>query len=283
MSDDMSYDLIIAIEKVLLLTNYVLKALEPLTPDRNGSDPRIPTPAQIADLIRDDIESGRADEAWREALPDYDGLLDAEAIEGKAIGVWVYDPKSRRYREKNGRFVGQAKMKELRNDFIDAQRLRARDLTEQMADRKITWNQWQREMQSLIRVTHVDLLALGSGGRRQVSQKAWDDLAFKTLPVQYGYLKDFAQNILDGKVSRAQALVYAEHYIGTAVQTYTSGQRDQALSNDLTQEKNVLGGSQHTCEDCKAESRRGWVKIGTLSLPGTRECRGNCRCHIEMR
>lgn len=200
-----------------------------------------------------------------------------------SIRVWTWNPKLQRYQGANGRIIGQAQMVEKRNEFVEAQKAEVVKLVNRMADKEITWNQWVREMQTVIRLTHMDLLSLGSGGRGQVTQKQWDDLAFKTLPTQYDFLKDFAHKILDGQYSRLQVLLYAQQYIGTAVASYDNGRRGAARQAGFTLERNVLDAQAEHCNGCQTATNRGWVPIGSLYPPGQRDCLGNCRCHLEFR
>jgi hypothetical protein len=198
------------------------------------------------------------------------------------IKVWAWNAKLQRYQGPNGRIIGQSQMVEKRDEFIAAQQAEVVKLTNRLADHDITWNQWVREMQAIIRLTHVDLYALGSGGRNKITQKQWDDLAFKTLLTQYDYLKDFARKVKKGEYSRLQVVLYAQQYIGTATTSYEQGRRNTAKQAGFTQERNILGLADH-CDQCRDLAGRGWVPIGTLPPPGTRECLGNCRCHLEFK
>jgi hypothetical protein len=159
----------------------------------------------------------------------------------------------------------------------------ARNLVQSMADKNITWNEWVRQMRDTIRLTHMDMLSLGAGGRRQVSQKQWDNLAFKVLPEQYKFLDDFAKKIINGEVSLLQAQLYAEHYIGVARMSYETGRRAANLEAGFKEEKSVLNPSTEHCDGCKTEAARSWQKIGNLVPPGGRDCRGACYCSFVYR
>jgi hypothetical protein len=198
------------------------------------------------------------------------------------IRVWTWNPKLQRYQGANGRIIGQAQMVEKRNEFLEAQKAEVLQLTNRLADKDITWNQWVREMQTVIRLTHMDLYALGSGGRKRVTHQQWQSLAHYTLDRQFDYFKDFAHKVKKGEYSLLQARLYAQQYIGVATMSYDNGRRNAAKQVGLTQERNVLGIADH-CEQCQGLERRGWVPLGTLPPPGTRECLGNCRCHLEFR
>jgi hypothetical protein len=204
-------------------------------------------------------------------------------IRASAIGVWKWDGKAQRYRNKKGQFISSTQMVELRDKFVDYQRQHVRDLTQRMADKEITWNEWKRQMQATIRLTHMDLLSLGAGGRRQVTQKQWDNLAFKVLPEQYKYLDDFGKRILNGEHSLLQAQLYAEHYIGVARTSYEAGRRAANLAAGFTEEKNVLNPAKEHCKGCEVETQRGWQKINSLVPPGARSCLGNCHCSLIYR
>ena len=44
--------------------------------------------------------------------------------------------------------------------------------------------------------------------------------------------------------------------------------------------KNILGYADH-CRGCLAETAKGLQPIGFISLPGKRDCRSNCFCHLR--
>lgn len=58
--------------------------------------------------------------------------------------------------------------------------------------------------------------------------------------------------------------------------------RQLALTDGLTEERNVLAPAEH-CQGCLNETDRGWVKIGELVPIGSRDCLSNDLCHFEFR
>lgn len=100
---------------------------------------------------------------------------------------------------------------------------------------------------------------------------------------QESYLKNFEAQVVAGSQSPegipARAAMYGHAVWGTALNT----QRQVVIdSGEMTEEINILGGENH-CEECPAESAKGWVPIGTLKPIGSRQCLVLCRCHIETR
>jgi hypothetical protein len=97
---------------------------------------------------------------------------------------------------------------------------------------------------------------------------------------QYAYLRDFANGIADGSVPLDGRLIARAGMYGQAARTTFNAviARDQPARGYVA-ERNVLGSAEH-CAACESESARGWVPIGSLSIPGTRTCLGRCHCRI---
>jgi hypothetical protein len=116
-----------------------------------------------------------------------------------------------------------------------------------------------------------------------MSQSDWGWTG-QQLRQQYGFLRNFAQDIaagkqpMDGRVV-ARAAMYAEAARGTM----RGMQRRQAQLVGKQQERNILGVSDRHCGECVDCSGRGWVPIGTLPTPGSRTCLSNCHCRLDYR
>ena len=133
-----------------------------------------------------------------------------------------------------------------------------------------------------MKMLHTGAAAVGRGGWTQMSQADWGWTG-QRLRAQYGYLRNFANDIatghqpMDGRLT-ARAQMYAE----AARATQREMIRRTAISIGRQDERNHLGAADH-CGGCVEATARGWVPIGTLPAVGSRTCRSRCHCWIETR
>jgi len=52
--------------------------------------------------------------------------------------------------------------------------------------------------------------------------------------------------------------------------------------NGFSEESNELGEADH-CDGCLEETSKGWQPIGTISMPGDRQCTVRCKCTMRYR
>lgn len=136
---------------------------------------------------------------------------------------WEFSEIARRYRSKEtGRFLSPSSAISLRDDFQQRRRSDIDALTRRLADQDITVQQFETEMQVLIKQTFGVQYAYGRGGRNAMT--ADDFTALDTLiRDQYQYLRAFAQDIAAGKLSEAQITARAGLYHGSSVRAYEQG------------------------------------------------------------
>lgn len=193
---------------------------------------------------------------------------------------WRFEEHLRRYRDlRTGRFIGPSQMHDLREQFADAMTERTAALAGQLVGHEITLQQWVEEMRGLIRTAHSDLAMLGRGGLRALDAQDLQTLQ-EVIRGQYTYLQRFAGVIASGDLSEGQIAVRAGMYMSAARMTYEDMQRRTAVQAGAVLEANRRHALE-SCQGCVAESARGWVPVGTLSPPGTRSCKANCRCTLE--
>lgn len=166
---------------------------------------------------------------------------------------WTYSAKTRRYRNtKNGRFIGPKQMLELRDQFVTAMQDDMRRLTQRLARRDLSIQDYVLAARQLMRTTHVDEYVLARGGRGQMTPSDWGKVG-ATLRFQYEKFQAFAQEIADGKMSMAQINRRALMYVDAATQSYEQGQAA------------ALG-----------------VTLPAHPGDGTSECLTNCKCHWSI-
>lgn len=206
-----------------------------LVPD-GADEPLTPVPQEVV-ISDSDVE--RAVKDWDTLMSDYAGMLDAVVIganhhdgtDGRHTAIrasdpspWTYDQTSHRYRRtSNGQYIGQAKMVELRDAFVDAKRSVAGDLAKQIGKGDITVQQWEMELRKQVKTAFVDEYVLGKGGRNAMTQSDWGKVG-NMVKDQYAYAHQFARDIADGKLSQAQIEARSNLYFNAATEAFERGQ-----------------------------------------------------------
>ena len=161
----------------------------------------------------------------------------------------------------------------------------------------LTLRAWIDAQLALIKQATVAAGVAAYGGKRQFDSRAQQATAH-AVRRQFAYQQRFTADVLDGSQRQNGRLdTRAALYAGSAWATYQALRRQiqrQAVQgfypaatvaalhvdSSARYERNVLDASD-SCSQCAAESARGWVPLGTLSLPGTRLCATNCHCDLE--
>jgi hypothetical protein len=164
--------------------------------------------------------------------------------------AWTYDSASKRYRGADGRYLSPKQMVGLRDAFTDKMKARAADLAQSRSEGTLSANAWEREMRSLVKACHIDMAALGRGGRRQMAPADWGRVG-AAVKQQYQYLGRFADDTAN--LSEAQVRARAGLYVEAATAAY---ERGRAAAFEVTL-------PQHPGD-------------------GSTACGANCRCHWDL-
>lgn len=193
-----------------------------------------------------------------------------------------WDSKALRFRGTGGRFVRREVVTSAIEKVILESRNRVREISERLQKGKINLAQWQIEMKDTIRATHLLTAGIAQGGKAQLSPAALGRIGSLTRQ-QYEFLGRFARQIESGRQPlNSRFLMRAEMYARAARGTFSETERRLRWDAGFTEERNVLHASE-SCDECVAQSARGWVEVGSLSAIGSRQCRVNCRCELELR
>jgi hypothetical protein len=195
---------------------------------------------------------------------------------------FTFDPVSMRYRSASGRFVSSQQVHGYILDYSDALGKSLRGLTEQLRAGSLDLRSWQLAMRDAVKAGHLAAGMAAKGGRAQMTQSDYGRIG-QALRQEYGFLNRFAEGIADGSIPLdGRVLARAEQYGKASRETYENINRRETQRRGADEERNQRGKTD-SCDGCLSETARGWVAIGTLSLPGTRTCLSNCGCHIETR
>jgi hypothetical protein len=149
---------------------------------------------------------------------------------------------------------------------------------------------WQAEVQGIVKLAHVATGVLAHGGRAQMAAADYGALG-PIIRAEYNFLRQFAQQI-NGELpansgrenGEKQALngslvARARQYGQASRVTYERIRQREQRRRGYASERNVLHAGE-SCSQCRSETARGRVPIGSLVLVGGRICRSQCRCRL---
>lgn len=174
---------------------------------------------------------------------------------------WSYDERARSYRDTaTGRFLSPASERTLADDFLSRRRQAVTDLAAKVSDGSMSVQDWERAMAKEIRQAHGVSYALGAGGRKQVTEEQWADLAKVVTAQQETFLRPFAQQLADGQMSAAQIANRAGMYVDAANTSYEVGHAAAYgdLSLPVYPGQDCLGLVRCRCRWQIAETADGW-------------------------
>jgi hypothetical protein len=203
--------------------------------------------------------------------------------------VYTWDAKALRYRAPSGAFVSKQAIKQALNTFVLRSQKEIERLAGQVASGKMTVQDWQEQTANLIKNGHLASAAAAKGGWAQMTPGDYGKLG-AGLKFQYAHLRDFAKEVsvkrLTPKDIIDRAGMYARSSSGAFEQARFDTYADMVEAGARVRMRNKLGKADHCTPGngrpgCVAETERGWVEFGEMSLPGQRKCLTRCFCTIE--
>ena len=239
-----------------------------ISPD--GSDQ--PLPALPSDFEVNSAHLESAIEMFEETYPEYKDLLNArvtgesqtDAIETVRQGDWVWDAIKKEYRNSKTKKTLKAEgLLEIRNDFIDAQRLALtenrsfrsdeRDFIGGLVNGLKAVQEWLYEMRQKIRDIFNAQYMLGRGGRNVMFQEDLD-IQTEVIGGQFDFLQAFVEQIRQGQLSAKQIAARAELYMEASTRAFEEG---KASSHGVTLPEYPGDGNQI----CGVRCRCAWILI----------------------
>jgi hypothetical protein len=181
----------------------------------------------------------------------------------------------------NGRPVPAATVRAAVQAVVEDTADRLQILTERRLAGQLDTLGWRTAMRTELRTGYGVAASLAAGGVDQLGPSERGVLG-GLLRAQYSWLDQFALDLSTGRVDGPAALARARLYAGGSHSAFEHFGRRGAINRGHDQERNLLGSADH-CEQCRGLTDRRWVPIGSLPLPGSRTCMGNCRCSIQTR
>jgi hypothetical protein len=194
---------------------------------------------------------------------------------------FVFDPKLGRYRySDSGRFVPREAMLNLQRGYVETIKADLQTLGGLVADGKISLSTWQQTTAQAIKTLHLNQAILGRGGVDRMQSS--DYLAVgRELKSQYKYLRQFAVDLTQGTMTRAQFEARINLYANSSNISYATAEQQNAQEQGNQYMQRHLHASE-SCPDCIEYASRGVVEIGSVPLPKQNcQCGANCRCTVE--
>jgi hypothetical protein len=194
-----------------------------------------------------------------------------------------YSTSSKRYYDnRTGRFVGRVEVRSELDNIIDSSAGRMKSWTNSLRQSDMSISKWQTLMASEIKALHMSFAAAANGGWQAMDTEDWNRVS-DYIDFHLQYLQNFAEEIYTGEQpSNGTMATRATLYAEAARITYEDERRLLEIRSGATEEKNLLGGSDH-CNGCVEATLAGWVPINGLVPIGSRECTSRCRCTIIYR
>lgn len=208
-------------------------------------------------------------------------LFSETVLSSRMDAEWSYDRNSGRYRDERGRFLSENAVQALIDKRIDKLDSQLRRFTRMLADGAITLDQWQGSVREAIKLAHLQAAIIGHGGREGMGSAEYGRIG-QRLRQEYGFLQNFAGDLLGARVSGAMALARISLYAQSIRGSFWEGTSIRQEQQGFSLMKRVLDPSARHCGDCVDYASRGIVPIGSVPLPGQRcVCRVRCRCSVQ--
>lgn len=194
---------------------------------------------------------------------------------------FAYDPTISRYRSlSTGRLVAESAVRGGLDQVITAGMQSARSLSDRLIAGDLSLAEWQSGMMAEIRRAHVIGATVARGGQASMSQADYG-FAGQRIREQYGYLREFAAQIQDGRQPLNNVIAgRAEMYAEAGRATHRAMETRMALHAGYMLGRNVLGAADH-CPGCLGATALGVVPIRDIPPVGTRDCLSRCHCVVR--
>lgn len=198
---------------------------------------------------------------------------------------WKWDADTQRYRWPNtGRAVPPKLLRKAVERIQESHRADMGTHTRGLLEGSLSPEEWQRAMRLSVKNAHIQMRVAGRGGRDQMTKSDWGKVG-QLLRKEYGYLDNFALDVVTGNLTDAQITIRASLYGGANVLgQYERGRLDGHREAGYDQKIRYAAGDANTCDTCNEEAAQGWVDIDEPGwVLGDTDCQSNDRCDFDYR
>lgn len=197
---------------------------------------------------------------------------------GEAVGLPGYAWDSRLHNYVNlstGRMVSRREVHDLLRDVVESAQQAMMTFGRLAGEGQMTPREFYEAMKTTVRQAYNAAAALSKGGWAQMTPADWGANG-RLLRDEYQRLRNFAQDLADGKLSPAQAQARAALYGDSAYGRYWAMEDARRLALGGS-ERLITVGDDRVCPICLKIEARGWQPLGTTKVP----VHPACRCDKE--
>ena len=216
-----------------------------------------------------------------ESLPSQSSLeelldFDWDTVESIADDEgWTWDDNRGAYFE-GGNIVSPDRILSVTRTRMDGYQSQIRSVSNDLTSGNISVSEWERRVAEITVSVALIFFLLGMGSRSKITGDDTEDVKDR-LRLQFDYLRNFSEEILNGDLTVGRLSSRAELYIFDAQNNYSLGQEATHSASEYPFYSNVLG-STMPCEQCPRETAKGIVPRGELISIGQRICLSRCYC-----
>lgn len=157
-------------------------------------------------------------------------------------------------------------------------------ITKEAIGGHLTAEQFQGRFAVALKTAYIQMGVTGRGGTGNTYAVHYLQLGTQ-LKKEYGFLRGFTQDLIDGKLSEKQAIARAGQYGMTAMQAFSAMEKTVVVDSALTEGRRSLRAGAAHCESCLSlATNPRWVPVEEITAIGVDcQCRGNCQCVIDYR
>ncbi|KYC42103.1 hypothetical protein WA1_19070 [Scytonema hofmannii PCC 7110] len=205
-------------------------------------------------------------------------MLTFDAATDNPLFQW--EKGTNRYRNKTtGRFISKEAVYTLTQKRIENVKQDLGQIAQLLLDNKITLRSWQEQTAEVLKILHTQEYLLGVGGQKALKKSDYLEIG-RELKNQYDYLRNFAVELTQGTITRAQFKARVDLYAEAAKVSFFRGEKVAAIRVGYTHAKRLLGIAEH-CSQCPQYAARGIVLIDEVIFP-TQACDCGTRCHCRL-
>lgn len=139
------------------------------------------------------------------------------------MAQFEYDPKARRYRNTDsGQFVSMNTIRRMRDGIAATQANTLATIAQRAVVGELTGPAFVQAMRAEVKRTTLTQYMLGRGGRHAMTPADRGRVG-ALCKAQYAYLNGFAQDLMDGTLTEAQATARARLYAGASTGAFERG------------------------------------------------------------
>lgn len=194
------------------------------------------------------------------------------------LPTYRFNEAANRYIAPNGRFVSSGTIRNELDRVLDASTENMAKLSQGLREGRISLGEWQTSMMQEVKTVHIVGAAMERGGFFNMTQADFGRVG-QIVRREYGFLRDFANDIASGKQKLDGILVNRARLYGQAGRdTYQTFARNKAANSGFDRVMSIRH-AKDSCSECVYFDRREYpIDSKAYKPPGRRICRSNCHC-----